>query len=163
MRCRRLSSVWNCVWASIGSTPRPCNIAVTGLENLLSPAATLKLASSSSEKSPKSFAETRAWHSCTTILKADTSSNPPTSFSHNVSALTWPMSNRASEEGVTLIAEVFVSKSCLVWGVGLESANGCDNSPRTVASERNRSTMGCGVVEPSMVSWMTEKTVFQEL
>lgn len=73
------------------------------------------------------------------------------------------MSNRASEEGVTLIAEVFVSKSDLVWGVGLESSKGRDNSPRMVASERNRSTMGCSSIEPSMASWMTEKTVFHEL
>lgn len=70
----------------------------------------------------------------------------------------------ALDEGVTFIAEVFVSNVVLLWGEGVGKAlNGCDNNSRTSGLERNLSRVELLAVLDVSAFTIAEKAVFQEL
>ena len=69
------------------------------------------------------------------------------------------------DDGVTFIAEVLVSKADLVCWFGAEKAlDGCDNSSKTVGSEKKLQTAdGFAMIENSSLRNRINKAVFQEL
>lgn len=70
----------------------------------------------------------------------------------------------ALDEGVTFIAEVFVSKVDLLWGDGFGKAlKGCDNSSRTSGQDRNPSIVELLAVLDVIALEIAEKADFQEL
>lgn len=85
-------------------------------------------------------------------------------LSQRASSLISLISYLAVDEGVTLIAEVFVSKVDLVCCDAFGNAlNGCDSNSRTPGLERNLSIVELpGLWEVSALN-IAAKAVFQEL
>lgn len=108
--------------------------------------------------------DVRVCHSTTTSLKAETSSIDASLLSHKVSSFISLISYLEPGAGVTLIAEVFVSKAVLLWGDGLGNAlNGCNNSCRTSALERNFSIAELLSELAVLAFEIAQKAAFQEL
>ena len=162
MRNRRLSLELYASSKVFESAPWDNN--ATGSEDWLWPAASCIPASSSFEKGSRSWVDVRVCHSTTTTLKAETSSIVVSLLSQRASSLISLISYLALDEGVTLIAEVFVSKADLLWGDGLGKAlNGCDSRSRTSGLERTLSMVELLSDSELCALNIAENTVFQEL
>ena len=136
MRSRRLSLELYASSNVLESTP--CDNNATGNEDWLWPAASCIPASSSFEKGSRSWVDVLVCHSITTTLNAATSSIPASLLSQRASSLISLISYLALDDGVTFMAEVFVSKVDLLWGDGGGKAlGGFDSNSRTSGPERN--------------------------